>query len=284
MLASLVTVYNPDCQTVDNINTYAASVDKVFVCDNSPHDNKELFSSINNLSYIYNNGNLGISGAFNRVLKDKNYCWNADDNIIFFDQDSRVKQGHVEKLLKLYERLEKRYRVGCIGPSYFNLSNGKLEYVKGRQIGKTLYEVPTVITSSMLTSYSALKAVDFFNEKIFLDYSDWDLCWRWTSNGYKVFTTKAVVFDHNVGNNEVQAGLIKIRKWDPVRTYYQVRDGRYLLSQKYVSYSYRIRLLYMTRLLPLMNIKYLDKKGERRHYYKKAISDYQNGIYGEINE
>ena len=99
MLASLVTVYNPDCQTVDNINTYAASVDKVFVCDNSPHDNKELFSSINNLSYIYNNGNLGISGAFNRVLKDKNYCWNADDNIIFFDQDSRVKQGHVEKLI-----------------------------------------------------------------------------------------------------------------------------------------------------------------------------------------
>lgn len=134
----------------------------------------------------------------------------------------------------------------------------------------------------MLVRHETIKAIEFFNAKVFLDYADWDLCWRLEKAGYGCYTTTATKIEHNVGNGTKKAGPVSIRIWNPIRTYYQVRDGKYLLKQNYVPFRDRLQLMYMTTVLPRLNIKYLDQKEERKKYYRRALDDAKNDVTGEF--
>lgn len=282
---ALITLYNPSSENGEKIKELSQYVDRVFLCDNSGNDNGELFSKINNSIYINNGRNLGLSSAYNVVLKNTCYGWNSNDYIIFFDQDSSVTQKHIEKLLSIYKKLEQHIdKVGCLGPAYYNSANGQVEVVKGKKILEKTYEVNRIITSSMLVKYGTLKETGFFNDSVFLDYADWDLCWRLRKTGYKCFTTTATKINHRVGLEEKKIGPLSIRIWDPIRTYYQVRDGKYLLKQTYVPVHDRMQLMYMTSVLPKLNIKYLDRSNERREYLQRAIQDFKVGKTGAIEE
>lgn len=282
---ALITLFKPSEQNAEKIKDLSKYVDKVFLCDNSGENKGELFSEIENAIYINNQSNLGLSAAYNAALRDPKYGWNDNDFIIFFDQDSSVSQKHIEKLVHIYQKLERQMdKVGCLGPAYFNSANDQVEVVKGKEIFDRTYEVNRIITSSMLIRYSLLKGVGFFNDSVFLDYADWDLCWRLRKAGYSCFTTTATKIDHRVGLGEKKIGPLSIRIWDPIRIYYQVRDGKYLLRQSYIPTHDRMQLIYMTSILPKLNIKYLDQSSERKRYYHKAIKDFNAGKIGAIEE
>jgi rhamnosyltransferase len=280
---ALITLFKPSEQNAEKIKDLSKYVDKVFLCDNSGKSNEELFSSIDNSVYIDNGANLGLSTAYNTVLKNVDYGLNADDFIIFFDQDSSITYNHIEKLLSVYRTLEKKIdKIGCLGPAYYNCANDQIEVVKGKKIFDRTYEVSKIITSSMLTKYSTLKEVGFFNDSVFLDYADWDLCWRLEKRGFRCFITSDTSIEHCVGIGEKKIGFISIRIWNPIRTYYQVRDGKYLLKQDYVPFIDKLHLLYMTKILPVLNIRYFDRKEEREKYYEQALMDAKNNVIGEF--
>lgn len=89
-ISALVTFYNPAKNHIDNVLNICNQVDRCFVCDNSRESNEKMFSSMpKNLIYIANYCNLGLSKAFNKVLKDSRYNFGDSEFIIFFDQDSR---------------------------------------------------------------------------------------------------------------------------------------------------------------------------------------------------
>ena len=65
---AFITTYYPDKKVEDNIRKIAKQVYKTIICDNSPQNNN-LFIDQENIIYISNLKNLGLSKAFNKALK-----------------------------------------------------------------------------------------------------------------------------------------------------------------------------------------------------------------------
>lgn len=282
-LYSLITLYNPGKAEVENCRVLAKQVDTVILCDNS-NDSHELdFSGEENITYTTKNKNLGLCGAFNAVLKSKSFEWTDDDIIVFFDQDSRINGGYIKALCDEYCKIEKLIpNLGCLGPIFYNTSNGQVERPKQRKaITSDTYSVTNAITSSLMTRYKNLKRIDFWNENIFLDMADWDLCWRMEKAGLLCCMTERVTLHHSVGSGEKRVGPIKLRVGQPFREYYQTRDALYLLQEKYVPLKMRLRLIANITIRPIMHCLFLNDKALRMKYIKCGMRDYRKGIHGE---
>ena len=126
-----------------------------------------------------------------------------------------------------------------------------------------------------------LKRIDFWNEKVFLDLADWDLCWRMQKAGMVCCMTEKVVLHHSVGNGEKKVGPIKLRVGQPFREYYQTRDALYLLQENYVPLKMRLRLIANVTIRPVVHYLMLDDKKSRMKFIRRGINDYKKGVHGE---
>lgn len=285
MISALVTLYSPTTENVENICTIAKQVDRVFACDNSKADNTFMFLDCpDSVIYLPYQKNLGLPKAFNVALEEEKYWSSTEDSwVIFFDQDSKIEEGHIEKLIKEFKHIkEKSISIGCLGPVYYDTSSGKVEIPKAKhQVTEHSYVVSSIITSSMLTTYETLLEIGFWNEDLFLDMADWELCWRIQRSGKESCLTDVITLHHTLGLGRKKVGPISLKVTNPIREYYQIRDCLYLRKLKYVPIKYKIRFMLMVHLRSYLHVKYLDHGEERRMYIERAKADYKKGIRGE---
>lgn len=281
---ALMTVYYPGDEQLRHAKRCARQVDELYICDNSPSDSKELFAGEQNMTYCWMRKNLGLSGAFNRLLADTSWGWKEDDWILFLDQDSVIPGRHIQKLVSTFTRLRKAgINVGCLGPVFYNKSRGSVEMPRlARRLSTGEMVVSSIITSSMLCRYGDLKSIGFWNEEIFLDMADWELCWRLRQKGYVCCMTKRTSFLHTVGEGEKRIGVLRLRVGKPFREYYETRDCLTLLKKSYTPPRYKLRFLAMLTVRPLLHLLFLDDAGQRRYYIEKGICDYRKKIYGGL--
>lgn len=280
---ALVTLYNPSEKEFNNCRILSQQVDTVILCDNSQESHETVFQNEKNIIYITKNENLGLGAAFNVALKNDTYGWKDDDLIIFFDQDSQIGEGYIQALQDEYRKIETLIpNLGCLGPVFYNTSNGRTERPRQKKnITDETYEVSNTITSSLMMWYGNLKRIDFWNEKVFLDLADWDLCWRMQKAGMVCCMTEKVVLHHSVGNGEKRVGPIKLRVGQPFREYYQTRDALYLLQENYVPLKMRLRLIANVTIRPVVHYLMLDDKKSRMKFIRRGINDYKKGVHGE---
>ena len=280
---ALVTLYNPSEKEFNNCRILSQQVDTVILCDNSQESHETVFQNEKNIIYRTKNENLGLGAAFNVALKNDTYGWKDDDLIIFFDQDSQIGEGYIQALQDEYRKIETLIpNLGCLGPVFYNTSNGRTERPRQKKnITDETYEVSNTITSSLMMRYGNLKRIDFWNEKVFLDLADWDLCWRMQKAGMVCCMTEKVVLHHSVGNGEKKVGPIKLRVGQPFREYYQTRDALYLLQENYVPLKMRLRLIANVTIRPVVHYLMLDDKKSRMKFIRRGINDYKKGVHGE---
>lgn len=280
---ALVTLYNPSEKEFNNCRILSQQVDTVILCDNSQESHETVFQNEKNIISITKNENLGLGAAFNVALKNDTYGWKDDDLIIFFDQDSQIGEGYIQALQDEYRKIETLIpNLGCLGPVFYNTSNGRTERPRQKKnITDETYEVSNTITSSLMMRYGNLKRIDFWNEKVFLDLADWDLCWRMQKAGMVCCMTEKVVLHHSVGNGEKKVGPIKLRVGQPFREYYQTRDALYLLQENYVPLKMRLRLIANVTIRPVVHYLMLDDKKSRMKFIRRGINDYKKGVHGE---
>ena len=279
MIRAIITAYHPSASAGLNAEAIAKQVDEVIVCDNSPQSNAALFEKVH---YVWFGENRGLSGAFNAVLKDPNIPWRDENMVIFFDQDSSVQEGHIANLVAEFKRIK---GIGCLGPVYFNTSSGLVERPKSRTpVTKDSYAVAGLITSSMLTTYGNLRKVGFWNEEVFLDMADWELCWRMNAIGLPCCMTEVTTLNHSVGSGEKKIGPIRLRVGSAFREYYQIRDGLYLLGKRYTPLKFKLRILLMLFLRSPLHILFLDQKRARARYIARGIGDFFRGVRGELKQ
>ena len=219
-------------------------------------------------------------------MKKTDLGWDDEDFVIFFDQDSSIKQGHISKLILEYNNLsENGYNVGSIGPLYYD-RNVQIVRIPRRkiQINENSYIVPTNITSSLLCKYGILKDVDFWNEKLFLDLADWDLCWRMSEKGTSCIRTKCTVLEHALGNGERKLGPIVVSEGAPIRNYYQTRNYLILLHEKYTPKMFKLRFIYDLTIRSIERLIVLDDKKVRMKYMLAGWRDYFRKYYGEYGK
>lgn len=279
MIVALVSVYNPTDAMASKIAAIAAQTDRTYICDNSSDRHDRLFAPLldeNGTVYVWFGENLGLSRGFNRILKNGAYPWSPEDYVLFFDQDSAIAPGHMEKLVSCFTQLKhKNCPVGCIGPAYYNTSSGMVEMPRSKEeISHGIYAVSSIITSSMLTTYGILQQVGFWNERIFLDMADWDLCWRIKKAGMLCCLTEKPVLHHSVGCGEKKIGPLRLRVGAPFREYYQIRDCLYLLFQTYTPMKYRLRFCAMLLVRSPLHVIFLDHRKQRFGYIVRGIRDF----------
>lgn len=281
---ALVTLFHPTQNHARHIAEYARQCDTVFLCDNSGSDNRALFIGIGNCRYIQNVDNFRLSRAFNIALSPKTFSWQPDDFVLFFDQDSWVLPGHVEKLVDEYQKLvESGVALGALGPVFFNRSTGRTVIPHSRKfVTPDAFSCEELITSSMLTTWENLKRISFWNEDIFLDYADWDLCWRLRSVGLKILMTNLTVLQHVSGIGEVHFGSVRVLDEAPVRRYYQVRDFLKLLRKTYMPRRWRHAISFIKKLV--LQTFLLDKRWERSLYTCRGFVDFLSRTHGKLKD
>ena len=284
MLNALVTLYNPTDDQLANLSLIRRQVDRLIVCDNSCKSNKNQITV--DCSYRFFNKNLGLSVAFNMVLKDPLYEWADSDYVIFFDQDSKIDANHISKLVRDYDDcISKGIRVGCISPVFFNTSRGATEIPHDKKrIAEGVFEVKSNITSSMLCKYGVLRDIGYWNEEVFLDMADFELCWRMLNKNYKCLMTSSTSLTHSVGIGDYKIGPLRFRVSSPIREYYKVRDCLYIKKKDYTPLKFKIRFMGILTVKSLIHILFFDNKKERKKYIKRGVLDYKRGIHGEYIE
>lgn len=280
-VTALVTLYYPDKSVVENVRKLYLQVDNIILLDNTPYiDNSKLFIELN-VRYIPNFRNLGLSAAFNSgfdLIKEKHV-----DYIVFFDQDSQVNDGHIKVLVEDFVELSKHYKIGCIGPSFYDRNSNKLvENMDRVSLSNNLYSVKSLITSSLLTTPEIFKDINGWNEKIFLDYADWDFCWRMLDKSYLLVQDGTVVLNHSLGDSAVNIGKLSFPKYSPIREYYRIRDCLKLFKKKYVPFKYKLRFIYTFSVEPFIYLILFPDRVKRVRLIFRAFKDFFFKIDGCI--
>lgn len=285
---AIITLYNPQTSDICNILDISRQCDITLVIDNSAGDNSSLFSGqLDNtgLLYVPNKCNLGLSGAFNTCLSTNDYVsWNANDYIVFFDQDTHIEPNHVHTLAQEFKRCRRiGVNVGCIGPAYFESNSQSVQApVLNKKLDEHTMLVSKIITSSMFTQYHVLESVGFWSDDIFLDMADYDLCWKMRSHGYAVVMSTKSIITHSIGEQSSSSLLTTAGDSKPFREYYQMRDRLYLMRKRYVPFASKAVLIYELTIQTAVRLASHRDRKKRWHYLSLGVKHYRQGVHGAL--
>ncbi|MEG3132624.1 glycosyltransferase [Rouxiella sp. T17] len=228
-LAGVVVWFNPTAIEVENIKSYLDFVQNLYVVDNSAGDNSSLLAELDQQTgkvvYIANRDNLGIATALNKGCQralEKGYQW-----ILTMDQDSSFNSQAMTTFIAEFE--SKRLEDPSIAV-FTPLTNE--EQAPGYSL--------RVITSGNLLSLDAYKKIGGFDDELFIDEVDHDLCYKVTQNGYKIFSFANVHMEHKLGNTQLHPYLFKRAMWvmhhGAVRKYYIVRN-RLIMRDRFPEFT-----------------------------------------------
>jgi rhamnosyltransferase len=228
-LAACVILYNPDDSVVGNVMSYLDSVDKIWLIDNSD----KMVSAIDPLrsekkiQYVQLTQNFGIAYALNRACEaalEEGFDW-----ILTMDQDSSIDVG------KFFPFLNPDKNVAAIYAASF--AGTKDRWIK--PYDEYFNEIHYTITSGCVMSLDIWKSVGGFDENLFIDEVDHDMCMKIRNFGRKILTTRVPCLNHVIGvalDNMPEVESKTRFRPQPFRSYYQVRNSlimvnRYIFTQ-----------------------------------------------------
>jgi rhamnosyltransferase len=107
-------------------------------------------------------------------------------------------------------------------------------------------KVSFCITSGAFNNVKCIKAVGGFDEKLFIDMVDYDICYALTRNGYKIIRLNYTGFLHEVGRSTTKKFFGKniiIFNHSPLRKYYWVRNSIYLKRKYKLGFRSDVRVV-----------------------------------------
>lgn len=222
--------YNPKISKLDNVvKALYFQVEKIVIIDNGSVNSIEIKKCVKDLSKIViieNDTNKGIAIALNQALaiaSAEGYDW-----LLTMDQDSIVPGNLVEKYREV---IEKNIDIGIVT---LQIKKNKDYNV---QLNDTLSDVERCITSGSLMNLAVMERIGKFDEAMFIDWVDHDICKRVRLSGYRIIRVNSIFLNHELGPQDTILISKKLRKYfgmRPIRkpysenrTYYYVRNGIY---------------------------------------------------------
>lgn len=202
MIYALIVVYNKSCRnsnSITDIRQYAPDINLI-VYDNSTKDfGNDKFCKENNIIYFTQNKNVGISKAYNFVINK--FKFKKNDYLIMLDDDTHLTLGYLNEAKEL--AYSHQYDVNLpivkankkiISPYnyYMNCRTKMIQDPTEIVISKA-----SGINSGMVINTNVFQKIHY-NEKLFLDYVDYDFMRR----VHKIQGTIHVM--HSVINQEFQ--------------------------------------------------------------------------------
>ncbi len=241
-IGAVVVVYNPDFDLLrKNIDAILSErVECVVLVNNSRDVSLEKLRVSDKIQIINEKENVGIAKALNdgiKYLDSRKFKY-----VLTMDQDSIIQSGSVEKLYNAFDK--KAAICGCL---YVDRNRGtKKQSVDIKE------EVKIIITSGNLLKISAWKSVGGFEEKLFIDCVDFDICLKLRKKGYKIFQINDAILSHSVGDVTPRR-LLFLKRYpsnhSSFRVYYIFRNNIYMIKK----WFFREPILMLNRFRTLIN-------------------------------
>lgn len=235
-ICAVVVTHHPDGNMLENMGRILGQVDGLVVVDNgsSPEEVRLLRTARERFDFylIENQVNLGIAEALNQGVlwaKASGYSW-----VILFDQDSKVTDSFIDQMFHTWESHPKLERVCSIHPRYVDPDTGVESTVERAADGG-----PTKsLTSGAMLPTWVFDTLGLFASEYFIDFVDWEYCFRIRSAGYLVIDSREATLLHAPGEPSTAKILwhtVHLSNHNAVRRYYISRNwipfyGKYLFS------------------------------------------------------
>ena len=226
-IAGVVILYHPDIEQLsDNIQTYLNGLKQLYVYDNSesktPGIEEALLKLHPSIQYHYFNTNECIAKRLNQAIEQA--ALNQYDFLLTMDQDSSFKDGDFEKYKTLIQSSAYNH-VAQFGV------NCQPDFILPKDEPETAL---TLITSGSILNLALTKQIGPFNEALFIDFVDAEFSYRVIQNGFINLLFSNIVLNHALGKLVEGRSLVNFKKTlrithAPIRVYYIIRNGLYLL-------------------------------------------------------
>jgi rhamnosyltransferase len=283
-IAACVVLYNPSLQVIANIQSYYQFVDCLIAVDNSEQKNgaieEALQSNFKHIIYKFLNANLGIAAALNiacTTAAEKGFDW-----ILTMDQDSSFVSNDLSIMIADIAAIEAQYgNVGIITP-YHVLAEG---YTEDSKEDFTVRRI--AMTSGNLLNLKAYQVAGAFEEKLFMDFVDYEYCLRLRKNTYTIIQDNKVKLKHSLGNFHIRHFLGKklgISNHNYQRRYYMTRNSLLVSTKHYKmdkAFFYNVLLNNLVKD-PILILLFEDNKLAKINSIWKGIIHFLLGRTGKI--
>ena len=248
----VIIVFHPNARLLESKLKKLGNDVAVVVVDNTPNETINIEQA--NITYIPLYENTGIANAQNVGIG--NLLERGCTHVVFFDQDSDFTEKYVRSIVDEYERISTvRKNLFLLGPTVINKTNGE-EYRSvihsDKKADQGFIEKREIISSGSCVSVEKLNQVGVMDSRLFIDYVDFEHCWRANSKGYVCGITQNVTLPHKVGNNELHFPHgYRVIISAPFRYYYQYRNWLWLCRKGYVPRQWKINtcIKFMSRII-----------------------------------
>lgn len=218
---------------------YKEDLGTVIYVDNTPARKLDVIGSC---VYIPLMHNKGIAEAQNvGILKAKKLGYKY---VFFFDQDSDFDRSYLEKMIYKYVSFKKKNpNLAFLGPRIINKSTGKFYKSEIDDNSVEFVETDIIISSGSLIELATLDKIGLMESSLFIDYVDFEICWRAKSKGFVNGITKSVVLQHKVGQVDKHFLGFPIIISSPFRYFYQYRNFFVLFRRSYVPFKWKMKML-----------------------------------------
>lgn len=220
-------------RTISELPDYLDSSFKFFLFDNTPNPSFGDISPPDDLIYLSEGENLGLSRAFNKCIE---WAWASYgrsnvEYFMFFDQDTTVSGSQISLLNTSYFSLKRHACIGVLGCKAIEASGSsyKLNILTGCNnsfvnTSNRYFPVSYVMSSFSIVPSSVFEDLGLFDEALFIDLVDSEFSFRCSSKGYYNILDCSIEFIHVVGTERSNFFGVRFSISSPLRNYYQTRN------------------------------------------------------------
>ncbi|MEW6714119.1 MAG: glycosyltransferase family 2 protein [Nitrospirota bacterium] len=284
-ICAVIVSYNSPDRLSECISSILPQADEIIVIDNSSDARarqriKELTSS-QKMTLVLNENNEGLGHALNQGLRrsaERGYIWT-----LLLDDDSILSDSMIDEMMRSYSNCgtDIRGAVAAIVPAVYDkkLDEYIPSVITTKTFNRKLRQPPSDafvhfhITSGTLLKNETLERVGYMNERLFIDYIDFDYCFRLLNKGYKILLSKDALLYHSLGELR-QTLFLRFREHNFMRVYYQSRNRLYALIKHgvtYKSFLFAESFRFASKLFKIIMLE--SNKAEKIHMYFKGIKD-----------
>lgn len=282
-IAAGIVLYNAEIKRLkQNINAVINQVDYLCLVDNGSDNIDEVLATVrefSNIEVVKLNENKGIAFALNRIVDkaEENGCqW-----VLTLDQDSVCPSNLIEEYRKYFDYDTK---IAMFTPKITDNNEASGTNI---DFHNNCEYVTRCISSASLLNVAVCRKVGNFDEIMFIDYVDFDLCQNLLNHGYKILRVNTVALTHEVGKAKeiklfsILGKVLHIKKFkkplytychSPIRTYYYARNTFYFIAKYKDSIDVKIEKRIFFKWL-VLKIVFEDNKIEKIKAIRKGIKD-----------
>lgn len=276
MTTVIIVTYNPDFSKLNAcVFSLLPQVEKIIIVKNSTETLTFENLSQEKISQIQLDKNYGIAYAQNRGIEKAIEL--GTDWILLSDQDTVFPQNYVEMFSK---KTEKYGKEKIYAPSFFNEVKNQKEPVSvsmSKSVvpsGTEPINVRHAISSGMIFNKTVFEKTGGMSEELFIDYVDFEFCWRAKSFGIETLIFPDIVIYHNLGDSYKKVLGKKITLRSDFRYFYMLRNGFYLAKNcEYLSGTEKKDLRKRTNLFALGIVLISKNKIKAFRLIKNAIAE-----------